>query len=248
MNMHPRYAQQAGWTRQLRRHAYQATRLASAQCLLEVGCGTGVLLNELSEIAPGGVYAMDIDIHALRSAAGRAPQSRLACADALRLPFPQGCFDASLCHFVLLWVADPSQAVREMMRITRPGGTILALAEPDYGGRIDYPPELARLGELQTAALRRQGADPRLGSRLSHLFHEAGLERVQVGTLGGQWSMPPTRQEFELEWQVLRADLAGALSDAKLDELQKQDWEAYQRGERILYVPTFYAWGFCPNQ
>ena len=152
-------------------------------------------------------------------------------------------FDIALCHFLLLWVADPRQVIAEMRRVVRPGGYVLALAEPDYGGRIDYPPEFAALGRLQAEALRRQGADPDLGRKLSALFHEAGLKLVETGVLGGQWSGMPNPQDNELEWQVLEADLGDSIDKTQFNRLRALDAAAWQRGARLLFVPTFYAWG-----
>jgi SAM-dependent methyltransferase len=51
-----------------------------------------------------------------------------ACADGLRLPFEDASFDHCLCHFYLMWVSDPLTALREMARVTTPGGCVLVCA------------------------------------------------------------------------------------------------------------------------
>jgi hypothetical protein len=130
-----------------------------------------------------------------------------------------------------------------MRRVTRPGGWVLALAEPDYGGRVDYPEALIPLGVLQEAALSRQGAQTRLGRRLAALFHDAGLAEIETGVLGGQWREAPSPQEQAQEWAVLKADLAGDLPTLELARLRQLDQQAWARGERVLFVPTFYAMG-----
>jgi hypothetical protein len=152
--------------------------------------------------------------------------------------------------------------------VTAPGGVVLALAEPDYGARIDYPPELARLGFWQREALRVQGADPDMGRKLKAIFSQAGLEDVEAGVLGGQWTGTPSEQAIESEWEVLEADLkdtpidllvGGKLPGGPLEEEQREEFlemelgrlwrveqQAYEQGSRILYVPTFYAWGRSP--
>jgi hypothetical protein len=121
------------------------------------------------------------------------------------------------------------------------------MAEPDYDGRIDYPQELSVLGEWQVEALRAQGANPHIGRRLASLLSQAGLVGIEAGVLGGEWSGPPSYAEWEQEWQVLRADVE-LLPEARqqrslFDELQALDRRAWKRGERTLFVPTFYAWG-----
>jgi hypothetical protein len=119
----------------------------------------------------------------------------------------------------------------------------MALGEPDYGGRIDYPEELAFVGQMQTNSLRRQGADPLIGRRLGAYFQQAGLANVIVGCLGGQWQLSASAYD-ETEWNILRHDLAGQISEEELDRLAVLDRQAAQKGERILYVPTFYAMGY----
>lgn len=168
-------------------------------------------------------------------------------ADTHYLPFSTASFDFVLSHFLFLWLADPLRALCEMKRLTRPGGAVLALAEPDYGGRIDHPPELQPLGDWQAEALRQQGADPFIGRKLSALFHTAGLRQVETGVLGGQWTQPPQAEEWQSEWNILDADLAQDLHHkADLEKLKQADWQAWQSGVRTLYVPTFYAWGRVP--
>jgi len=241
MDWHARYTQQAGWTAQLRAFLFNQAGLHSAATVLDLGCGTGALLADFASRT--GLHGLDLDLDALRQSRQHAPAARLTCADAARLPYAPAAFGAVFCHFTLLWVHDPFQAVLEMRRVTRPGGAVLALAEPDYGGRVDYPPELAELGVWQAAALRRQGADVNMGRKLAAAFSRAGLKRVQTGVMGGQWQGAPSAHELELEWQTLSADLGGLAPAGKLDELRALNERAWALGERVLYVPTFYAWG-----
>ena len=121
----------------------------------------------------------------------------------------------------------------------------MALAEPDYGGRIDHPPILAQLGIWQEAALRGQDADPLIGRKLASLFTSAGIQEIGFGVLGGEWNLPFAEVERQTEWKVLLSDL-GELDKAELRELRRLDEIAWERGERVLYVPTFYAWGQVP--
>lgn len=239
---HHRYVQQAGWTAQTRRYLFEKAGLSDLSRVLEPGCGTGAVLSD----CPAGFLAgIDWDRAALNIAGQAAPRAHLACADALSLPFPQGEFDACVCHFFLLWV-DAERALAEMMRITRPGGWIIALAEPDYGGRIDRPIELAELGRLQGQALENQGADPLMGRKLAGLFARAGLQEVLTGIIGGEWSTRGLADGWEQEWAALESDLSGQISPEKLGELRRIDAAAWEHGERILFVPTFYALGRVP--
>jgi ubiquinone/menaquinone biosynthesis C-methylase UbiE len=242
---HDRFVRQARWTRDLRRHLLERAGSPGARQVLEVGCGTGAVLTELAAVYPH-THGLDIDLAHLERASVHAPQAPLTLGDAHRLPYASSNFDLTICHFLLLWVSDPLVVVSEMARVTRAGGSVLALAEPDYGGRIDYPYELVALGQLQIQSLRRQGADPLIGRRLRGIFHRAGLENVEAGLLGGQWRGPSERLEWLSEWQVLESDLKEMLSPSELSDFREKDASAWSAGERILFVPTFYAWGRKP--
>jgi len=142
-----------------------------------------------------------------------------------------------------MWVPDPDKIISEMARVTLPGGWVLALAEPDYGGRIDYPKELVEIGDLQTKALANQGTDPYIGRKMREIFTRAGLLDILVGVLGGEWTGSPSGEELDSEWHTLDSDLRGTLSNRALSTLRQTDLEAWRDGSRILYVPTFYACG-----
>jgi ubiquinone/menaquinone biosynthesis C-methylase UbiE len=249
-NWHERFLQQAGWTKSLRDYIFAKALPPTASKILEIGCGTGAILSDLTGLSSGGnctLYGIDLEEDYLAQARQHAPPARLACANAYDLPFPNYKFDATYCHYVLLWLNDPAGALREMRRVTAPGGAILGLAEPDYGGRIDYPEALARLGTWQSQSLQAQGANPKIGRRLAGLFKQAGLVEVESGVLGAQWSQSPTEEDSRMEWQVMRNDLAEAVPKEALDVLERIDQQASQAGERVLFVPTFYAWGRVPE-
>jgi len=245
---HRRYFQQAQWTRDLRRHLYSRAHLESSRRILDVGCGTGVLEAELEGLSSARLFGLDINASNLELAIQNTQRSILVQGDAHQLPFPSHAFDVALCHFLLLWVADPLCVVREIARVTRPGGSVMALAEPDYGGRIDHPAELAALGDQQSDSLRQQGADPLIGRKLAGIFHLAGLLEVETGVLGGQWAGPPSEEAWNIEWKVLENDLNRSDGEAlDLQNLKELDWAAWRRGDRVLFVPTFYAFGIKPS-
>jgi SAM-dependent methyltransferase len=242
MNWHSRFTQQARWTAELRRYLFGQAGLDSTKHTLEIGCGTGAILATLSG-RHENLFGLDINGAFLKQAARHAPGATLIQGDAHSLPFAGGQFDCVYCHFTLLWVADPLRVLSEARRLLRLGGWALALAEPDYGGRIDYPEALAEPGRLQAESLRRQGADIRLGRRLGALFHQAGLQNIETGVVSGQWRESPSPADLDQEWEVLEADLQGMLSSQEIARLRQIDRHAWQSGERLLFVPTFYAIG-----
>jgi ubiquinone/menaquinone biosynthesis C-methylase UbiE len=241
MDWHKRFLQQAVWTRDLRTYLFEQAGLGHARRILEVGCGTGAILADLS--TPAAVHALDLNPAGLNELRLHAPAAAPVCGDAQALPYPLGVFDITFCHFLLLWLHNPLKALGEMKRVTCPGGAILALAEPDYETRVDKPEALAPLGRWQAEALRRRGADPGLGNRLAGLFDQAGIQIIETGILrsGGRFMQSPA--ERDMEWDVLEADLAEWLPAGEISRLKMLDEQAWEHGMRVLDVPTHFAWG-----
>lgn len=245
---HQRYLQQARWTQNLRNYIYNLIGIQRANKILDVGCGTGVLENELNNLTPARVFGLDIDFNPLHMAQEYAPKSSYNVGDCLSLPYRNEAFDITICHFLLLWVYDVPKAISEMIRVTRLKGFVLALAEPDYGGRIDYPPELSQIRNWQINSLKQQGANPLLGRELRSLFSQAGLENLEIGVLGGQWKDNETDQDMDLEWDVVQSDLNQNIEFInQADQLHTIEIASRKAHHRILFVPTFYAFGMVPG-
>ena len=245
----------------MRAHILHATGLDSTPGrILEVGCGTGAILHSLANSSPAALYGLDHQFRHLQEAqtsfslrqAQRTDSKTntagalLTCGDACHLPFAAGSLDGAVCHFLLLWLADPAQALDEMRRVIKSGGWVIAFAEPDHAGRIDYPAALGPLGACQTTALRQQGAAPAVGRSLRALFAQAGLQNIQAGLISGHWNAAFNPADWQQEWEILEADLGHIIPDAELSKLKEIDHAAWQSGERILFIPTFYAWGQVP--
>lgn len=244
---HQRYLEQAHWTGNTQKYLLEKSNLSEASRVLDVGIGTGALEVEFISNSYQLPFGLDIDHISLTLARKNIPTLALVQANAQRLPYMPGVFEICFCHYVLLWVDFPDQVVAEMARVTKPGGSVIAIAEPDYGGRIDYPEALVQIGHWQARALQMQGADPYSGRKLLKLFNLAGLTEIEVGVIGGRWTTDPSLVNIESEWKVIEADLEtlNLTSSEKesMHRLRKQDATAWLDGSRILYVPTFYAWG-----
>ncbi len=245
--LHRRYLEQAGWTRSIRQRLLSMTDIEPGDRVLEVGSGTGVITSELSRSHMYHVLGIDIDYPMTCFAQQQDPHSSYAVADGVLLPFQGGIFDAVLCHFLLLWVEDPERLMGEMLRVSHPGSWVIAFAEPDYGGRIDYPEELETTGVMQIQSLERAGADPFLGRRLRALFQEAGAQDVLTGVLGAEWRPDDLPQILESEWEILQCDLQGQLSQDEISTHHELDQAAVQDGKRTLFVPTFFGMGRSPS-
>ncbi len=241
---HRRFSLQAVWTEHIRQYCIQQLHLDGCQNILEIGCGTGAICASLQHATGANLVGLDLLPDFLGYARFINPQGDFIQGDALYLPVASGSFDCAVCHYLLLWVIDPVAALAEMRRVVQPGGWVVALAEPDYGGRIDYPDALSALGWKQAAALNAQGADTHAGRKLAGWLHQSGLKDIQVGLLGGQWgASPPSEEELESEYEMIQSDLSSSASPGEVAKLINLDAAAWRKGERILYVPTFYGWG-----
>jgi ubiquinone/menaquinone biosynthesis C-methylase UbiE len=243
VDWHARFVQQAGWTSKTRKYLYEKGELARARRILEVGCGTGALLMEFPSHTRAEIHGLDISLDNARMTQRNAPAAGITCGDGHRLPYRDACFDLAFCHFLLLWVKSPVTVLNEMKRVIRPGGALLAMAEPDYAARIDYPPELAPLGRWQAESLLKQGADPQAGRKLKGWFVSAGIAPIESGIMAGGWSGFSSKEERDMEWSVIKSDLDEAIPPAEIRKIKAVDDKAWSSGERVLFVPTFYAWG-----
>jgi ubiquinone/menaquinone biosynthesis C-methylase UbiE len=113
--------------------------LAAESCrrVLDIGCGTGRLVERLVEArAPDAVVGCDFSAGMLREAAARLEGSAAATlvrGDATRLPFRDGVFDAAVSTEAFHWFPDQAAALRELRRVLRPGGRLLlALVSPPF--------------------------------------------------------------------------------------------------------------------
>jgi SAM-dependent methyltransferase len=241
---HQRYTAQADWTQYIRQYILKKTNPAVDERILEVGSGTGAVLNALSLEGDFHLLGMDLDHPSLTYALSLYPTFELTQADGHHMPFPPDSFGLSFCHYLLMWVKSPQQILREMARVTRPGGWVIALAEPDHQARIDYPPPLDALGAHQTQALQDQGVDVHMGRKLRLLFHQTGLVEIEIGILSAQWDGHPAWDATE--WLMIQSDLEGHLTPAELSDFKYIDQQAHYTGQRILFIPTFYALGKVP--
>ncbi|MDT8381345.1 MAG: methyltransferase domain-containing protein [Brevefilum sp.] len=243
---HRRYTQQAKWSQEIRQYLLGKITLGEGDKILEVGSGTGAVLSLLSKETHAQCYGIDIDFSSLSFSAKLDHPLDLTAGDAYALPFPDNNFNLTYCHYLLLWIKHPLSAIAEMVRVTRPGGLVIALAEPDYQARIDHPPNLAHLGKIQTQSLGEQGAETAMGRKLSGLFHDAGLQNITSGILGAQWDPTATGEIDETEWLMIRADTAEHLSPEALEAYRRAESKARREERRVLFIPTFYASGFVP--
>ncbi len=153
--------------------------------VLDVGCGPGGLTQELARrVGPADVAAIDPAPRFVAACRERNPGADVREGVAEALPWRDGHFDAALCSLVVAFMQDPDQGIREMARVTRPGGPVAACTWDVAGGGMTMlntfwaaarTVEPAVVGERQRAGV----SEGDLGERLER----AGLEDVEEGAL-----------------------------------------------------------------
>jgi demethylmenaquinone methyltransferase/2-methoxy-6-polyprenyl-1,4-benzoquinol methylase len=113
-----------GRDRAWRRATRQALDLRPGQRCLDLAAGTGVSTEELAR-SGASVVGADLSLGMLTVGRRTRPATALLAGDAAALPFADGAFDAVTISFGLRNIVDPSAALREMARVTRPGGCLV---------------------------------------------------------------------------------------------------------------------------
>jgi SAM-dependent methyltransferase len=174
--------------RRLRRRFLRFVPVRRGDRVLEVGCGSGVVLRDLAPMVGrrGEVVGVDPSrtiLAAARRLSRPAAEGRIALrrAGGERLPFAAGRFDVALAITVILHVAEPLRVVREMARTVRPGGRV-GLQDQDWGMLAVTHPDPALTDRIMDGVAAGIYPEPYSGRRLPGLLREARLERVRLLT------------------------------------------------------------------
>jgi SAM-dependent methyltransferase len=164
-----------------RHHALVLLELGPGERCLDVGCGTGEDARAVRELSGAEVVGVDLRPRMAAEARSRSaghPGVTFLVGDAARLPFHDSAFDAAWVKRALMHMASPADAMREMARVVRRGGRVVAV-EPDL--------EVVLLDSAMMDVTRRllalhaDGyANPWAGRQLRRLMTEAGLVDVHV--------------------------------------------------------------------
>ncbi len=166
-----------------RQRTLDALAPSDDECVLDVGCGSGLLTRGLAEaVGPDGtVFGLDLSASMLALAHKRCagiPQITLAQADATRLPVRSGAADAVTATQVLLYVEQPEAALAEIRRVLRPDGRV-AIVETDWQTAV-VTAEDADLTRRLFGAWDAAVPSPRLPQRLQPLLRAAGFGDVRI--------------------------------------------------------------------
>jgi SAM-dependent methyltransferase len=225
--------------------AYLADRLLPGVDVLDVGCGPGTITADIAaRVAPGRVLGIEPVAEPLEQARERAAglaNAAFAVGDVYALDHADGSFDVVHAHQVLQHLTDPVAALREMLRVCRPGGAVAA-RDADYAAMTWYPadPRLDRWLEIYHAVARGNGAEPDAGRRLLAWAHAAGAGEVVPSASVWCYATPQDRAWWGGMWSdriltsaITDQAVAGGHADpAELREISRawRDWAAEDDG------------------
>ncbi|MCK6521348.1 methyltransferase domain-containing protein [Myxococcota bacterium] len=167
-----------------KRRSIERLRLKPGQRVLDLGCGTGddtALL--AAAVGPaGGALGVDFSGAMVDESRRRWLNKGLPLSfevgDVHKLDLPNDHFDGVRADRVFQHLAQPTDALAELVRVTRPGGRVV-VSDPDWGTYIlDAPPTPAVLKYHDLA--QRQAKNPWIGRQLYGMFRALGLVELEV--------------------------------------------------------------------
>jgi ubiquinone/menaquinone biosynthesis C-methylase UbiE len=167
--------------------------------VLEVASGTGVVTRALAAALPASVRIVATDLNeGMLAVARRSPSARVTWqqADAQRLPFGDGEFDAVVCQFGYMFPPDKQACFREAHRVLTPGGHLLF----NMWGPLEKNELTEEVGRSVAAAFPHD--PPGFLARTPFAFHDAAMLRSELERAGF------TSVEVETVERVTRADSA----------------------------------------
>lgn len=190
-----------------RRALMSVLSLSEGDRVLDVGCGTGYLLCELSQAVGSSGKAVGVEPSApMRDfAVEKLKEVGLNNFDvidgnAYAMPVPDGSVDVVVFSQVLLYVPDVPRALSEAMRVLRRGGRLVVL-DTDWGGLVVHTMHRDRFQRLQ-AAFETYFHDAHLPPKLPGLLAECGFELGEVTTIPmlASGAVDPEGSSFMVDW------------------------------------------------
>ena len=159
-------------------------RIAPDHRVLDVGSGPGALTRALATtVGEAKVTAVDPMPPFVARLHRDHPGVAVQVASAERLPFRDASFDACLAALVVPFMADPVTGLREMGRVTRPGGTVAATVWQHAAGTSPLAPFWAGVRDVDPGAVNESVAAGTREGHLAELFAEAGFGERRVTEL-----------------------------------------------------------------
>lgn len=172
------------WSRPLATEFVDFAGIEPGMRALDVGSGPGSLTAELvARLGAANVASVDPSEPFVAAVSARYPGVDARRASAEALPHPSETFDAALAQLVVHFMTDPVAGLREMARVTRPGGVVAACVWDYGGGRGPLGPFWEAARELDPDAVDESLLSGARAGHLEELAVAAGLEGIGAAAL-----------------------------------------------------------------
>ncbi len=210
----------------------EAAEIGPGESVLDVACGTGVLACAVARrVEPGGwVTGLDPNDEMLKVARRKSDSIEWRVGRAEAIPFANETFDAVVSQFGMMFFGDAVGALREMMRVLRPGGRLAVAVcdalenSPGYAAFEDL---LRRLFGDQVAAAFRAPFVLGNAQKLHSLCSDAGIFDATVAQQHGMVRFASIRALVSTE-RACAWTLGGLLDDEQFDLLARESEHALQ--------------------
>jgi SAM-dependent methyltransferase len=225
----------------------EAAGVTTGMTVLDVGCGPGGLTQELARrVGAENVAAIDPAPQFAAACRERNPGADVREGVAEQLPWPDDAFSAALCSLVIAFMQDADQGVREMGRVTQPGGTVAACMWDIPGGGMTmlstFWAAARRLDPDVAGERRRPGVTE--GDLGGH-FRRAGLGDVVEGAIEARVDYA----DFADFWDPFTfavgpaGEYLASLADHQRERLRAECRAALPDGPFTLTARAWYARG-----
>jgi ubiquinone/menaquinone biosynthesis C-methylase UbiE len=219
--------------------------------VLDVGCGPGGLTDTLADrVGEGHVAAIDPAPQFVAACRERHPAADVREGLAEELPWADGSFDATLSCLVIGFMKDADEGVREMARVTRPGGTVAAcMWDIPGGGMTMLSTFWAAARQVQPIAAGEQDRAGVARGDIADRFRRAGLQHVEDGELEASADYA----SFEDFWEPFTFAVGPAgqylasLSPERQERVREACRAALPEGPFTLTAKAWYARGTAPE-
>ena len=166
----------------------EAANIQKGHCVIDVACGTGALAITVSDHVgtEGTTAGIDINEGMLNIARSKSSSVEWLNAPAEALPFEDDNFNCAVSQFGLMYFENRENAIREMMRVLRPGGSLAVVVWDE----LEHNPGFAAENKLWQQVFGEESEDEspnKLGDKyiLENLFKSSGVTNVQITTHQG---------------------------------------------------------------
>ena len=233
------FVTQAELSQKLRKLIYRKFSSEDVSAILDIGCGTGTITAELQEQYDAEVTGIDNNPAMIKKAKELYPDVTFRAANVSHLPFDPDSFDLITGHFSMLWLRDPSAALKEIHKVLKPEGHYLILGEPDYGGGVHYPSSVP-FWRMYSSALEKIGANPFIGRELRSLLIKNEF-KPDIRVIAKLYTEKELREGLEQEWRMI--ERSSIMATNTFEKMIETHYKAIQSGKCTSLLPIFYGSG-----